>query len=378
MSASNGTANASLMTVQSVRAKGATTISVNTTTAAPAKFFASMGTPHTFTDPITGESITTISEATAVDFAGSIVNGNVNIDAISPGYVDNGNAVGDIVIIRPTVDWANNTANVIGADHADDGTHNPNTVNPVGAMLDFAGVVAPSGWLIASGQAVSRTTYAALFAVLNPSIGATSITIASPAVLTITAHGLNTGDPLYLTTTGTLPTGLTANTQYFSIYVDANTIRLATTYANAVAGTAIATSGTQSGVHTTRRTPYGLGDGATTFNVPDTRGRATTGFDVSQVEFNGVGRSGGAKTVDSSHTHQYYLPVGQASGNVLAIRPDSIPNSSFNSSPTDTVGTLQSPGAGAVELWKAPTLTGGNAALNNLQPYIAINKIIKT
>lgn len=83
------------------------------------------------------------------------------------------------------------------------------------------------------------------------SVSATAtITIASPGVVTITGHGLTTGKKIYFTTTGALPTGLTASTTYYVIFVDANTFRLATSAANALAGTAINTSGSQSGVHT--------------------------------------------------------------------------------------------------------------------------------
>jgi microcystin-dependent protein len=38
---------------------------------------------------------------------------------------------------------------------------------PVGMITPFAGSTAPTGWLLCYGQAVSRTTYAALFAVLS-------------------------------------------------------------------------------------------------------------------------------------------------------------------------------------------------------------------
>jgi microcystin-dependent protein len=43
---------------------------------------------------------------------------------------------------------------------------------PIGAMLDFAGPNAPSGWLICDGRLISRTTYAALFAVISTYWGA--------------------------------------------------------------------------------------------------------------------------------------------------------------------------------------------------------------
>lgn len=58
-------------------------------------------------------------------------------------------------------------------------------------------------------------------------------------VITLTAHGYKTGLVCQLTTTGGLPTGLSTSTNYYVIVVDANTISLATTYANAIANTVI-------------------------------------------------------------------------------------------------------------------------------------------
>lgn len=40
-----------------------------------------------------------------------------------------------------------------------------------GLVLPFAGSAASSGWLLCNGQAVSRTTYAALFAVIGTTYG---------------------------------------------------------------------------------------------------------------------------------------------------------------------------------------------------------------
>jgi hypothetical protein len=57
--------------------------------------------------------------------------------------------------------------------------------------------------------------------------------------ITIPSHGYPTGFKLQLTTTGTLPAGLALATDYFVISVDANTIQLASSLANALAGTAI-------------------------------------------------------------------------------------------------------------------------------------------
>lgn len=80
--------------------------------------------------------------------------------------------------------------------------------------------------------------------------GTMTTTIATPGVGTFTAHGFTSGQRVQITTTGALPTGLTANTSYYLRIIDANTFNFCTSLANVAAGTYIATSGSQSGVHT--------------------------------------------------------------------------------------------------------------------------------
>lgn len=100
-----------------------------------------------------------------------------------------------------------------------------------------------------------------------------TMTIAVPGVVTWTAHGLWDGATVRFTTTGALPTGLVASTDYFVTKIDANTFNLSTTLANQVAGTKITTSGSQSGVHTV-------------FNYTSVRGTGTATTELQMV--NGV------------------------------------------------------------------------------------------
>ena len=44
--------------------------------------------------------------------------------------------------------------------------------SPIGVVVDFAGDTAPNGWMLCYGQAVSRTTFAAAFAVIGTKYGA--------------------------------------------------------------------------------------------------------------------------------------------------------------------------------------------------------------
>ena len=75
-----------------------------------------------------------------------------------------------------------------------------------------------------------------------------TVTVATPAVFTSTGHGFEAGDAVKFSTTGALPTGLTAGTIYYVIGagLTADAFEVAAT----VGGAAINTTGTQSGTHT--------------------------------------------------------------------------------------------------------------------------------
>ena len=60
-----------------------------------------------------------------------------------------------------------------------------------------------------------------------------TLTVASPCVVTSTNHGLRYGTGLVFSTTGALPTGVTAGTTYYARYVAANTFHLYDTEAHA-------------------------------------------------------------------------------------------------------------------------------------------------
>lgn len=76
-------------------------------------------------------------------------------------------------------------------------------------------------------------------------VGNPTVTVASPAVFTLAAHGVANDTEVYLSTTGALPTGLVAGTRYYVVSATANTFQLAPV----AGGAALSTSGTQSGVH---------------------------------------------------------------------------------------------------------------------------------
>jgi len=227
---------------------------------------------------------------------------------------------------------------------------------------------ARAGWLLMQGQSVSRTTYAALFAALNPVVGTATVSVASPAVVTRTAHGLSNGAAVFFTTTGALPTGLAANTTYYVTSATANTFSLSATRG----GPAINTSGTQSGTHTLRFSVGGVAN-STTFVVPDMRGRVPVGQDGSQEQFNALGEAGGHKDLQA-HQHvlgrndQHAYPFIWGAGGNVHFSPD--------------IQAVAGPsgGNGAFTMqnsWDYTEVTGSGDS-GNLQPYRVLNYIIKT
>lgn len=60
---------------------------------------------------------------------------------------------------------------------------------------------------------------------------------ATTNLFTKTAHGFTTGLKVQVTTSTTLPTGISALTDYFIVKIDADTFKLSDTLAHAVAGT---------------------------------------------------------------------------------------------------------------------------------------------
>lgn len=187
---------------------------------------------------------------------------------------------------------------------------------PTGSISSFAGIAAPSGWLVCDGSAYSATAYAALFAAIVANKGTVTVTIASPAVFTLTNHGLIAGDTVYLETTGSLPTGLSPDTPYYVLAagLTTNTFELSATRD----GSAINTSGSQSGTHTLFYAPYANSSmGSGTFTVPDLRGRVPVGYTGAGGATNVASLGSNEGLTESlrniSHHHTYTSPASSPS-----------------------------------------------------------------
>jgi hypothetical protein len=79
-----------------------------------------------------------------------------------------------------------------------------------------------------------------IYANTTPSaIVVASSNITAAGVFTSAAHGMSTGLKGQFTTSGSLPTGLSASTNYYIIALSANTFTVASSLANAIAGTPV-------------------------------------------------------------------------------------------------------------------------------------------
>jgi hypothetical protein len=122
-------------------------------------------------------------------------------------------------------------------------TGNPSVLNAVIATtqshtIDLNGISGVSVQIVSSDVNPAATSFA--------SLTAGNIT---DNIIPIAAHGYITGTKIALTTNGTLPAGLSA-TNYWVIKVTAGTIKLASSLANAVAGTAVDITGDGDGILT--------------------------------------------------------------------------------------------------------------------------------
>jgi microcystin-dependent protein len=172
-------------------------------------------------------------------------------------------------------------------------------------------------------------------------------------------------------------------------------------------------------------TTYGTGDGSTTFNLPDLKGRVAVGRDIGQTEFDTLGETGGSKTSVAPHTHAVDHDHasftsgndntdhghGGWSGGINANHSHGFSFTETADSTGDGAGRYDSSGSGAQGTQNygtgnvssdhahyttvggrsafhghpidVPAFTGASGAASaaatsgNLQPYIVLNYIIK-
>jgi microcystin-dependent protein len=130
-------------------------------------------------------------------------------------------------------------------------------------------------------------------------------------------------------------------------------------------------------------TTYGAGDGSSTFNVPDLRSRAPIGAGQGSGLSNRVlGTSGGEEThlLVTAEMPAHSHPITDPGHNHAASDGSNPANIANNTGSNYKTGGSQ---GGIVTLSSATTgitegNTGGGGTHNNMQPWVAVNFLIKT
>ena len=207
---------------------------------------------------------------------------------------------------------------------------------PSGSVTQFAGSTAPSGWLSCDGTTVSRTTYAALFAVIGTTYGAGdgSTTFSLPNMK------------------GRIPVGLDTAQTEFDALGEAGGAK--THILTAAEIPSVAAANHTHGAGTFAAANHGHGPGTFAAAIGATNGDANRiGYVAGSVNGPGIATYSvySGSLLANSAPFNHYTPVyGSSAGASPAV--------------TGTSGTTSAN-------------TGGGGAHNNLQPYIVLNYIIK-
>lgn len=211
----------------------------------------------------TAASTLRIAPAFADGYSGIELNASasiLNLNTLTTGSVLKTTTAHPIDIgTTNTTRWTFPAAGGLFSANATGGAPGIDKINAKGYLIDNNNIVGNLPGVTDGSNASAGNVGEYISASTGSASGPTvTMTIASPCVVTWPSNpflftGTGTAS-LYFTTTGALPTGITANTTYFVISssVSGNTFQIATSVDNAIAGTAINTSGSQSGTHTGR------------------------------------------------------------------------------------------------------------------------------
>lgn len=253
----------------------------------------------------------------------------------------------------------------------------------VGTIKPYAGLVAPTNYLFSYGQEVSRATYANLF---------TAITLSASVTCT-------SGSPILTSIADTTQIPIGANIEVSCVAPGA-TVSAKTTTTITVTSNALVSTTTTAVIFA-----YGNGDGSTTFNLPDMRGRAVAGRDnmggsaanrLTSTYFgetaSAVGATGGT---ESQTLVTGNLPAYTPSGTIIVDDPghnhqitndvtNTFPGVGFTLSGSGDVGigtattTTSFTGLNSSNVTFTGTAQGGTStAFSIIQPTITLNYIIK-
>jgi hypothetical protein len=191
-------------------------------------------------------------------YQGQAASSTVTIDIATPAVIhwtSHGRSAGDVIIFRTTgalpTGLLTNFPYYVLAAGLTANTFEVSTA-PAGSPVNTSGSQSGTQTAFANPTFNVDTTLASLPAGISTTSTVT-IDIATPALIHWTTHGLTAGTPVIFQTTGALPTGLSASQIFYVIAagLTANAFEVSTS----VGGSAVNTSGSQSGTQTAIANP---------------------------------------------------------------------------------------------------------------------------
>lgn len=125
-------------------------------------------------------------------------------------------------------------------------------------------------------------------------------------------------------------------------------------------------------------TTYGEGDGSTTFNIPNSLGRLSIGYNSDDSDFDALGKTGGSKThtqtIEELAKHNHIINSSTGAGNPIVVYADGMPTPS----PGSTNYALKYTGVTNDSAPYMRTNVNGNGKpMDIMNPYIVSCPIIK-
>ena len=237
------------------------------------------------------------------------------------------------------------------------GVTGPTTTSPTGSVIAFAGSSAPTDWLLCFGQAVSRTTYASLFAIVSTTYGA--------------------GDG---TTTFNLPDlrGRTVAGIDNMGGIDAGRLDIANSSGTVVGTQYVTLTSAQSGVPA-----HSHANTLSSNTVASSSHRHEFGFSLLDNAYAATGTVAGMGSAGMAGAYRYSTGQwqgGVANGTLTDTRRDATSVSTGQSARMSSFGDTETPSANTtVGISNANnTATDASQAHNNMQPTMVLNYIIKS
>lgn len=253
---------------------------------------------------------------------------------------------------------------------------------PIGTIMQYAGLAAPQGYLLCEGQALSKTDYAELYAIIGNYFGGTETEFYLPDLRERVPVGKNSAKTDYALgeTGGTATVTLTIEQMPSHTHIQNSHNHTQSAHNH----------GLNSHTHSIPAHSHGLNNHTHSFSATTSNKElkgtfkaynlaystlsasgivsVSTGETSSYTGNSSNSRSNGVFSINASHNHTVSGTTGAASGSTANSR--ALTSGAASGNTASVTATNNATTATNQE-------TGGGNAHNNMQPYIVLNYIIK-